>query len=114
MPAHNTVIQFPTPCEVTWNRRDVERLDAMTGKLQATLDRGAALHREIDELMRRDDTLTREFECRLINGLKIIALRLSLQSQTAATPEATRQLISAARRISAVRLSRGRPNSFNR
>jgi two-component sensor histidine kinase len=111
MPAHMTVIQFPAPREVAWKGRDIERL---TEKLQATLDRGAALREEIGELMRRDDTLTQELECRLINGLEMIALSLSSQSQAATTPEATRQLTSAACRISAIGLSRGRPDGFNR
>jgi two-component sensor histidine kinase len=89
-------------------------VDATTAKLQATLDRGQALREEIGELMRRDDTLTKEFECRLTNGLGMIALRLSSQSKAAATPEATRQLTSAAHRIIAIGLSRGWPYSFHR
>jgi two-component sensor histidine kinase len=103
MTAHKTVIPFPTPREVPRNGRDVGQPDVMTEKLQATLDRGAALREEIGELTQRDDTLTQEFECRVTNGLEMIALRLSSQSQDAATPEATRQLISAARRIIAHR-----------
>ena len=114
MAAHKTVIQFPRPREAAWNGRDVRLLDATTAKLQATLDRGEALREEIGELMRRDDTLTQEFECRLTNGLEMIALRLSSQSEAATTPEATRQLTSAARRIIAIGLSRGRPYSFHR
>ena|SRR5580698_1547128 len=99
MPARKTVIQFPTTYEVTCSGRDVEQPDVMTEKLQATLDRGAALREEIGKLRQRDDTLTQEFNCRVTNSLEMIALRLSSQSQGAATPEATRQLISAARRI---------------
>jgi two-component sensor histidine kinase len=114
MPAQKTVIQFPTPCGVAWNGRDVEQPDVMTEKLQATLDRGAALRQEIGELKQRDDTLTQEFKCRVTNGLEMIALRLSSQSQSAATPETTRQLTSAARRVIAMGLSQGGPNSFNR
>jgi hypothetical protein len=114
MPAHQTVIPFPMQRGVAWNGRDVEQTDVMTEKLQATLDRGAALREEIGELTRRDDTLTQELDCRLLNGLQMIALRLSSQGQAAATPEATRQLIFAARRVIAVGLSRGGPNSFNR
>jgi two-component sensor histidine kinase len=114
MPANKTVIQFPRPREVAWNGRDGEQPAVMTAKLQATLDRGEVLREEIGELTRREDTLTREFERRLMNGLGMIALRLSSQSQAATTPKATRQLISAARRIIAIGLSRCRPNSFNR
>jgi two-component sensor histidine kinase len=114
MAAHKTVVQFPRPSEAAWNGRDVGQLDAITTKLQATLGRGESLREEIGELMRRDDTLTQEFECRLINGLEMIALRLSSQSKAATTPETTRQLAAAARRIIAIGLSRGRPYSFHR
>jgi hypothetical protein len=102
MSAYETVIQFPTPRAVPCGKRDVEQLDAMTAELQATLVRGAALREEIDELLRRQDTLAQEFERRLLNGLELIARLLSSQSRAATSPEAAAQLSVAARRITAI------------
>jgi two-component sensor histidine kinase len=75
-----------------------------------TLGRGAALREEIDKLLRCHDTLAQEFEHRLLNGLELIARLLSSQSHAATTPEAAEQLRAAARRITAIGNSQGRPN----
>ena len=44
--------------------------------------------------------LAQEFEHRLVNGMQLIVSLLSLQSRAATTPEATDQLMIAARRVS--------------
>jgi two-component sensor histidine kinase len=110
MSAYETVIQFPTSRGVACDERDVKQVDAMTAELKATLGRGAALREEIDKLLRCHDTLAQEFEHRLLNGLELIARLLSSQSHAATTPEAAEQLRAAARRITAIGNSQGRPN----
>ena len=114
MSAYETVIQFPTPRAAACDKRDVEQLDAMTAELQATLVRGATLREEIEKLLRSQETLAQEFERRLLNGLGLIARLLSSQSRAATTPEAAAQLSVAARRISAIGRSQGRPNILDR
>ena len=98
---HETVFQFPS-------RRALKQKqhNTLTAKLQAALAREQRLIREKRELSKRQVMLAQEFEHRLVNGLQLIASLLSLQSRTAATPEATGQLIVAARRVAA--LGRGR------
>jgi two-component sensor histidine kinase len=114
MSAYETVIQFPTRPAATCEKRDAEQLDAITAELRATLVRAEALRREIDELLRCQDTLTQEFELRLLNGLDVIARLLSSQSQAATTPEAAAQLSLTARRISAIARSQSRLNTIDR
>ena len=114
MSAYETVIQFPASRAVACDKRDVEQLDVMTAELQATLRRGAVLREEIDELLRRQDTLAQEFERRLLNGLELIARLLSSQSQAAMTPEAAAQLSTAARRITAIGRSQDRLSILDR
>lgn len=94
---HETVFQFPS-------RRALKQKqhNTLTAKLQAALAREQRLIREKRELSKRQVMLAQEFEHRLVNGLQLIASLLSLQSQTATTPEATGQLIVAARRVAAL------------
>jgi hypothetical protein len=108
MPAYETIIQFPTPRAVACDKRD--GVDAITAELRATLVRAEALRKEIDELQRCHDTLAREFERRLLNGLEVIARLLSSQGQAATTSDAAAQLSLAARRIGAIGRSQGRLN----
>lgn len=102
MSAHETVIQFPKSRQGARITCQNEQLDAITGELQAARARGQALREEIGDLLRRQNTLAQEFEQRLLNSLEVIASQLTLQSRTAATPEAAAQLCAAARRIAAV------------
>jgi two-component sensor histidine kinase len=114
MSAYETVIQFPTRRAAACEKRDGEQLDAITAELRATLVRAEALRREINELLRCQDTLMQEFERRLLNGLEVIARLLLSQSQAATTPEAAAQLSLAARRITAIGRSQGRLNILDR
>jgi ABC-type transporter Mla subunit MlaD len=106
--AHETIIQFPKSRAVGGDR--YEQFDATTAELQAIFAREKALREEIGDLLRRQATLTQEFERRLANGLELIASLLSLQSQTATTPEATAQLSCAARCIAVMEPLRCRLN----
>ena len=78
--------------------------DALTSSLQEALAREKALIQEKHDLSRRRAMLTREFEHRLVNGLQWIISLLSLQNSAATTPEAARQLIVAARRVTPIKL----------
>ena len=82
--------------------RGSKRPSTTLAELKAALAREGELRREKRELLQHQVLLAQEFEHRLVNGLQLIASLLSLQSQTAATPEATGQLIVAARRVAAL------------
>jgi two-component sensor histidine kinase len=113
MSAHETVIQFPESRQSAPGTRPNRQLDAMTAELLSARARGQALREDIGSLMQRHNTLTREFENRLLNSLEMIASQLSLQSQIATTPEAAAQLSAAARRIAAAGRSSCRQRRFD-
>ena len=102
MSAHETVIQFPESRQSAPGTRPNRQLDAMTAELLTARARGQALREDIGSLMQRRNTLTREFENRLLNSLEMIATQLSLQSRVTTTRESAAQLSAAARRIAAV------------
>jgi two-component sensor histidine kinase len=72
-----------------------------TAKLDSALAREAALLRDRDDLVQRQEMLTQEFEHRLVNGLQMVVSLLSLQSLKTESPEAAAQLRIAARRVAA-------------
>jgi len=78
-----------------------KRVAAIASELKDALAREAALLRERDELVRRQEMLTQEFEHRLVNGLQMVGSLLSLQSQEAESPEAAAQLRIASQRVAA-------------
>ncbi len=83
--------------------REQERhLGALAADLQESLARERVLLREKGDLSQRQVMLTQEFEHRLINSLQLIVSLLSLQSRAATTPEASAQLMIAARRVGAL------------
>jgi two-component sensor histidine kinase len=67
-----------------------KRVAAITAELTDALAREAALLREKDELLRRQNMLTQEFEHRLINSLQLIVSLLSLQSRRRKAPRQPR------------------------
>lgn len=75
---------------------------ALAADLQESLAREKILLREKGDLSQRQVMLTQEFEHRLINSLQLIVSMLSLQSRAATTPEASAQLMIAARRVGAL------------
>jgi hypothetical protein len=107
---HETVVHFPTSRERASAPSEENELDAITAELQAIATREKSLQLEIDGLLLRQDNSAREFENRLLNGLRVIANQLLSQSRTATTPEAAAQLSIAARRIASVAPSQCRLN----
>ena len=84
------------------DRQDPKSYDVLAAELEAALGREEIYLREMNELAERQVMMTQEFEHRLVNGLQLIVSLLSLQSRTAATSEATDQLMIAARRVSSL------------
>jgi two-component sensor histidine kinase len=84
------------------DRQDPKSYDVLAAELEAALGREEIYLREMSELAERQVMLAQEFEHRLVNGLQLIVSLLSLQSRSAATPEATDQLMIAARRVSSL------------
>lgn len=80
--------------------RSATRNEDLAVELRAALAREQILLRDRDELLNRRVLLAEEFDHRLLNSLQLIASLLALQSRTA-TPEASAQLIVAARRVAA-------------
>jgi two-component sensor histidine kinase len=99
MSARDTVIKFPKLRAIAGDTRENEQPDDIIAGFQAALAREAALRREIGGLLRRQQTLTQEFECRLLNGVEAIASLLSWQSEAATTLEAATQMHVAAHRV---------------
>jgi two-component sensor histidine kinase len=100
--SYETEFQSPRPRVAGVGKRKQRRHDALTAELQAALAREQVLLREKHDLSQRQVMLAQEFEHRLINGLQLIVSLLSLQSRTATTPEASAQLIIAARRVASL------------
>jgi two-component sensor histidine kinase len=84
------------------DRHDQKSYDVLAAELEAALAREEACLREKNELAERQVMLAQEFEHRLVNGMQLIVSLLSLQSRAATTPEATDQLLIAARRVSSL------------
>jgi two-component sensor histidine kinase len=77
------------------------QIAAVTADLNDALAREADLRREKEHMLQQQTLMSLEFEHRLINSLQLIASLLSLQSRRAESPEATEQLMSAAKRVGA-------------
>ena len=81
------------------DRQQQKPYDVLAAELEAALTREETHLQEKIELAERQVMLTQEFEHRLVNGMQLIVSLLSLQSRSAKTPEATDQLLIAARRV---------------
>jgi two-component sensor histidine kinase len=102
--SHHASETFPVPLRRALGRDRHEQADyeALASELQSALAREQLVLQQKNELAQRQIMLAQEFEHRLVNGLQLIVSLLSLQSRTATTPEAARQLNIAARRVSAL------------
>lgn len=88
-----------TPEQATYSQA---RFVALTADLAASHSREKALALDLLNLSQQQVIHTQEFQHRLINGMQLIVSLLSLQSRSAATPEAAAQLATAARRVAAL------------
>ena len=70
--------------------------------LHEALAREEVLLREKNAMVLEQETLRRESDHRLLNGLQLVVSLLSLQSRTAPTPEAAAQLSIAANRVATI------------
>ncbi len=84
---------------ITMHERELKKHRATEAKLRKSLASEHALLRQQDELIQRQDVLSKESEHRLLNGLQLIASLLALQSRATANPEAAAQLTIAANRV---------------
>jgi two-component system, sensor histidine kinase PdtaS len=77
------------------------QIAALTADLNDAIEREAGLRRQKDHMLQQQALMAQEFEHRLINSLQVIVSLLSLQSRKAESPEATEQLMTAAKRVGA-------------
>jgi two-component sensor histidine kinase len=80
--------------------RELERHRATESSLRESVLRESDLLRQKDELILQKDTLAKESEHRLLNGLQLINSVLAMQSRSTKNPEAAAQLKMAANRVS--------------
>lgn len=71
-------------------------------ELREALAREAALLRERDALIERQETLSRESDHRFLNNLQMVSSLLSMQSRAAANPETASAFALAADRVSTI------------
>jgi two-component system, sensor histidine kinase PdtaS len=71
-------------------------------ELREALAREAALLRERDALIERQETLSRESDHRFLNNLQMVSSLLSMQGRAAANPEAASAFALAADRVSTI------------
>lgn len=81
---------------------ELSRQRSTEARLRESLAREELLLRQKDQLIEQLKVMARESEHRLLNGMQMIGSLLSLQSRTAASPEAAEQLAAAANRVASV------------
>jgi two-component system, sensor histidine kinase PdtaS len=103
--APKTQFQPPDCCPVpvctaiTLYEEELERHRRTETKLRESLVRESDLLRQKDDLILQKDTLRKESEHRLLNGLQMISSLLAAQSRTTENAEAASQLTNAAGRV---------------
>ena len=91
--------RLPAPAR---NLCDPEGMDCQLDALRDALAREEILLREKDALILEQQTLRRESDHRLLNGLQMVVSLLSLQSRAAPTAETAAQLSIAANRVATI------------
>jgi two-component system, sensor histidine kinase PdtaS len=97
--------QHPINCKIakcsaiSMYERELENNRRMEAKLKKALSREHALLLKQSELIKQKDTLSKESEHRLLNGLQLISSLLSIQSRVAKNTETAEQLTNAANRV---------------
>jgi len=109
-----------TPTFSSSSRRTVESCEreliqyrSMEIRLRDALAKSEARLRQQDELIQRQELLSRESDHRLMNDLQITISLLSLQSRAATNPEAAAQLAVAANRVSMIARIHHRLHSYD-
>jgi two-component system, sensor histidine kinase PdtaS len=82
--------------------RELASLRSTETRLRAALARAASLLLQKDELIRRQQVLSRESDHRMLNGLQMIVSVLSLQSRSTTNAETAAQLTAAAKRVATI------------
>lgn len=90
---------LPAP---SWGPCDPDSANCQIGALREALAREEILLREKDVLIMEQQTLRKESDHRLLNGLQMVVSLLSLQSRGAPTPEMAAQLSIAANRVATI------------
>jgi two-component sensor histidine kinase len=100
-----TLFRRPANCPVAMcsaiamYEQELERHRVTESKLRESLLRESDLLRQKDELIQQKDTLGKESEHRLLNGLQLVTSLLAAQSRGTKNPEAVAQLTIAAKRV---------------
>jgi two-component system, sensor histidine kinase PdtaS len=82
--------------------RELARLKATEAQLRAALARDQNLLLQKDQLIQRQQILSRESDHRMLNGLQMIVSVLSMQSRMTANAETASQLTAAANRVATI------------
>jgi len=98
----NALSDSPERRSVASYERALSRHRNTEARLRGSLAREELLLRQKDALIERQKVMARESDHRLLNGMQMIGSLLSLQSRTAASPEAAAQLAAAANRVASV------------
>jgi two-component sensor histidine kinase len=93
--------------------RELIQYRAMEIRLRDALAESEALLRQQDQLIQKQELLSRESDHRLINDLQMTISLLSLQSRSATNAEAAAQLAVAANRVSMIARIHHRLHSFD-
>ena len=107
-PAANSKFQKPIDCPIakcsaiSMYENELEKHKSTEAKLRKSAMRETALRRQKDDLLRRQDILSKESEHRLLNGLQLITSLLTIQSRAANNTEAAALLTIAANRVAAI------------
>ena len=98
----NIIFEKPGFRTIASYERELINDRGQIAQLRAALAREKALLLQKDELIQQQQTLNRESDHRLLNGMQMIVSLLSLQSRTSTNPETASQLAAAANRVATI------------